>query len=279
MPVILRVGNKYSKTDENKTGKHSYAEATTSDEVVIIKPKMKQESKKTVEALQKNIKPAVLEVGITAVKNIKEGGVVIKCKNKEEQEKIKKAAEKKLTKNYEIKAPELKNPCIKIIDIQDKLEADELINCILKQNVYLQDMKNIFLKLRIIKKMRRNYMAIVECDPLAYKKIISEGHLCINWSRCRVFEYIGVFRCFKCAGFDHHAENCNSEPRCLHCASKDHQTEACENDTVKCVNCIDSNMKFNIGLDVNHKVYDKSCPVYLKKVQIQRQKIKCINEE
>lgn len=52
------------------------------------------------------------------MKDIKDGGVVIKCKNKDEQEKLKKAAEKKL-KNYQISAPELKNPCIKIIGIEE----------------------------------------------------------------------------------------------------------------------------------------------------------------
>lgn len=272
------LNNNRSNLEEEQFGQSkTYANVTrnkTSSEVVIIKPKTKQESKKTKEAIQRNLRPAALEVGITELKSIKEGGVVIKCKNKEEQEKIKKAAEKKLTKHYQIKAPELKNPCIKITDIEDKLTADELINCIKKQNIFLQETENNNLVIRAIKKMRTNYMAIIECDPISFKKILAEGCLCINWSRCRVFEYVSIFRCFKCAGFDHHADKCSSDPKCLNCGESNHATDKCEKEYSKCVNCIESNTRLNLSLDTSHNVYDKNCPVYLKKVQIQKQKIK-----
>ena len=122
------INNRFNCSTENiiENNKKSYANVTAG-EAVIIKPKNKQECKKTKEAIQKNLKPTTLEVGITQLKDIKEGGVVIKCKSKEEQEKIKKAAEKKLTKNYQITAPELKNPCIKIVDIEENYEKDDLL--------------------------------------------------------------------------------------------------------------------------------------------------------
>lgn len=249
----------------------SFAEVAA-EEVVIIKPRNNQECKKTIEAIQKNLKPASLEVGITELKNIKEGGVVIKCKSKEEQEIIKKAAEKKLNKNYEIKAPNLKNPCIKVVDIDDNLSGDELLKLIKKQNTsVLHD--NSELRVKVIKKMKTKFMAIIESDPNTFKKIMDQNYLFIDWSKCRVFEYVSVYRCFKCGGFDHHIESCKSQTKCLKCTSLDHITENCESNTPKCYNCIEIKQKLKIEIDVNHSIFDITCPVYLRKVENQKKKI------
>lgn len=270
--------NKHSglKTDNKSNENKSYANVTA-NEVVIIKPKNKQESKKTKEVIQKNLKPAALEVGITQLKDIKEGGVVIKCKSKEEQEKIKKAAEKKLPKTYQINAPELKNPCIKVVDIEDNLSVEDVINNIKKQNTcILHDHTDI--KVKVMKKMKTKYMAIIECDPLTYTKILEEKYLYIDWARCRVFDYVNVFRCFKCAGFNHSMENCECEIRCLKCASN-HDTENCTSDFVKCANCIEAKDKLKVDIDFNHSIYDITCPVYLKRIEGQRKKIRYLSNE
>lgn len=268
--------NSSVKTNEKFVSNSTSFAKIAAGEVVIVKPKNKQESKKTKEAIQKNLKPAALEVGITQIKDIKEGGVVIKCKNKEEQDKLKKAAEKKLTKNYQITAPELKNPCIKIVDIEEDYQNEDLLNYIKRQNLNVQH-DSLHMEVKVFKKMKKNYMAIVECDPVTQKMILDEKFVYINWSRCRVFEYISVFRCFRCGGFNHHAENCETEEKCLKCSGSNHNSENCENE-MKCPNCLEVNNKFKLDLNVHHYVFDNSCPVYLKKVELARQKIKQLSE-
>lgn len=283
---LEEIRNKINTVSENipkyetKAEVKTYAKAltATANEVVIIKPKNKQESKKTKDAVLKNINPSALEVGITQLKDIKEGGVIIKCKNKEEQEKIKKAAEKKLNKQYQIRTPELKNPCIKILDIEENIGEEELINCIKRQNTFLNQ-EEIYLKVRVIKQMRKKFMAILECDPLTFKNIINEKYLFINWDTCRVFEYVGIFRCFKCGGYNHNAENCNRKSRCLKCAEEGHETGDCESDSVKCLNCLEAKSNLKLDIDIHHSVYDSNCPVYLRKINIQQQKIKKVSSE
>ena len=105
------------------------------------------------------------------------------------------------------------------------------------------------MEVRVFKKKRTKYMAIVVCDPLTFKKTLDEKNLYINWSRCRVFEYISVFRCFKCGGFNHHAEKCDREAKCLKCCGNDHKREDCESDIMKCTNCVEVNSKFNLNLN------------------------------
>ena len=188
-----------------------------------------QESKKTLEAVQKYVDPTALEVGINEIRTVREGGVVIKCKNKEEINKIKIVAEKKLGKSYKVNTPDLKNPNIKILDINRELTADELIEAIKNQNAFL-NYESVLLNVKVIKKMKTKWMAIAECDAVSFNKIIKEnGLLFLDWSRCRVFEYISVFRCYKCGGFDHKADQCtNNSSRCLRWAKavREHKNES-----------------------------------------------------
>lgn len=198
------------------TDKKSYAKAAK--EVVIIKPKSsKQDGKKTLEMVQSHVSPTALEVGISDVKTLKDGGVIIKCNTKEDLTKVKQAAEKKLGKTYNISTPDLINPNVKILDIEREMNAEELLNVIKKQNAYLNK-DSLFMNIKVIKKMKSKWMAIVECDADSFNCIMNENGLYIDWTRCRVYEYINVHRCFKCGGFGHKSDQCSNGSRCRHCA-------------------------------------------------------------
>ncbi|KAK9692779.1 hypothetical protein QE152_g34922 [Popillia japonica] len=108
---------------------------------------IKCKNKEDVEKIKK-----ALEVGITGMKSVKDGGVIIKCKNKEDVEKIKKAAEKKMKKKYDIKIPEQKNPCIKVTDIEEDMSEEELKTSIINQNSCMQH-DNLDVRVLVIKKM------------------------------------------------------------------------------------------------------------------------------
>lgn len=258
---------------ENKINDTSYAKVVTG-EALVIRPVNKQEVKKTQDTVKKNLKPSDLEVGITQFKGLKDGGVLIKCKTKEEIEKVKKTAEKKLGKKYVISIPEQKNPCIKVLDFEDNLQPEKLVEYIVNQNTELK-LKAEGLKIIAVKRMKTRYMAIIECDPEFYNSLMDKGSLNIGWtSNCRVFDYTRVFRCFKCGGFNHKADECNSE-LCGKCGESGHEKDNCDNPVRKrCVNCIYANEKLKQNVDVNHSVFDYNCPVYKQKVLVEKQKIR-----
>lgn len=270
-------GNSLNKRNVNgmEVNKKSYAEIA--GEVVVIKPKTKQESKTTKEVIRKTLNPTKLEVGITQIKDTKEGGVLIKCNSKEEIEKIKIAAEKKLKRNYEIKTPEQRNPRIKIVDIEENIDKEILEESINKQNSYLNH-EDAMLDIKVVKKMKSKYMAIAECDPMSLQLILKHGKLSIGWSICRVFEYIPVFRCYKCGDYDHKASECKREEKCLKCISVNHKTEDCVSEQYKCFNCISANEKLKLNLTVDHSIFDVNCPVFLRKVDSQKKKIKVLSD-
>lgn len=271
---IKPIGKEVYNISERKT----YAKVAS--EVVIVKPKNKdQECKKTLEAVQKCVNPSILEVGINEVRNAKEGGVVIKCNSKTEVNKVKTIIEKKLGKTYNIDAPELKNPTVKIVDIEKEMTEDELLTYLKKQNFFLNH-DSLSLTVKVFKKMKTKFMAILECDPESYQRIMKERFLYLDWARCRVFEYVSVLRCFGCGGFGHKKEQCSSVSRCLKCAVSDHTSDQCNSDIVKCINCIEANGTVKTNFNVYHSIYSVNCPVLQKKIEIQRQKIRySVNDE
>lgn len=246
-------------------------------EAIVIKPKSKQDqdSSKTKEIITRKLNPCTMEVGITQIKDVKDGGILIKCKTKEEIEKLKEEAEKNLGRNFQVSTPEKKNPCIKVVDFQDNMSNEELEECIVKQNDFLRE-KELTIKVVIIKKMLTRYMAIIECDPATHEKILQEGCLSIGWEpACRVFDYVHVFRCFQCGGFGHGAKECKNAKVCSKCCSLDHDREECTSDFHVCRNCKDVNNKFKLNLDTDHSMYDiNKCSIYKKQFNTQKQKIK-----
>lgn len=241
-------------------------------DVVIIKPKSKQNNLATKEDICKSVNPASLEVGMVEIKNIKDGGVVIRCQNKEDSGKIKDAAEKKLKKKYSIKVPQLINPCIKIIGIEEEIEENDLKSCILKQNSFIQHEKS-YISVKVLKKMKTKYMCIIEVDPLTYNRIMKEGRLSIGWNICKVFEYVNVHRCFRCAGFDHIAKDCSREIGCLKCGVVGHSADDCKNEKWCCQNCVNANKTLELNLVTEHSPYSDTCPCLLRKIDVQRRKI------
>lgn len=154
------------------------------------------------------------------------------------------------------------------------MEENELLNCIKKQNAYLCH-ENMDVKVVTVRKMIKRYMAILECDPTTHAKILEEGSLCIGWTpSCRVFDYVRVFRCFKCGGFNHKAEECKTEV-CGKCGLSGHNKENCKNNILNCANCIEANKKLSLDLDVNHSSFDMNkCTVLQKKINIEKHKIR-----
>ncbi|KAI4469434.1 zinc finger cchc-type superfamily [Holotrichia oblita] len=227
---------------------------------LLCRPKNVQDSEKAKTDLKnKLLSPVNLEIGIKGIKTVKDGGILIKCTNKTEVDKLKTEAQNKLHKNYVIKTYPKKNPRVKIVGFEDEYTEESLLRCINKQNSQL-NLSLAQITVKLIKKMKTTFMAILECDPSTFQRFMKQEKVNIGWSICRVFEHIRVLRCFRCGGFNHIAANCKSTVTCISCASTDHTTEDCKCSTRKCANCLDVKGVIDLDLDVNHSIYDLNCP-------------------
>ncbi|KAJ8962176.1 hypothetical protein NQ318_018135 [Aromia moschata] len=68
--------------------------------------------------------------------------------------------------------------------------------------------------------MINRYMAILECDPATHTRILEKGSLCISWTpNCSVYDYVRIYRCFKCAKYNHKAADCENN-LCVKCGDE-----------------------------------------------------------
>lgn len=114
-----------------------------------------------------------MKVGIENVRKIKHGGIAITCKTKEEIQKINTEVVKKMGKEYEAKIPEWKKPKIRIYDVEDEMEDDELLSAIKNQNpeIIKEDSE---VEVKINKKTRNSNIIVLESDPTTFRRIMEE---------------------------------------------------------------------------------------------------------
>lgn len=98
---------------------------------------------------------------------------------------------------------------------------------------------------------------IISCHPDCRRVLIDSGLCYLGWNACRVRDYLGATRCFKCHACDHVSKNCTQEKiTCQHCATLGHDYEDCPKKTLsaECATC--SRLKKHL----DHSTGDRNCP-------------------
>lgn len=244
--------------------------------VLIIKPTLetKQKSSETQLDIRQKIDPSNLAVGIKTLRNIRDGGVAITCENTVSREVMKATITEQLGNKYKVEESTLKNPKVKIRDVENSilnLDNNTLIDKILKQNFIAQYDKMHFDVITKYEKNQYNGNIIVQVDSKMFDILIKKSKLSIGWKRCHVNEYFGCVRCFKCNRNSHKITNCTYETTCGKCAGN-HRSQDCQANVYKCINCLTRCEKLNLKLDCNHKVSDINCPSYQMIIQTEKNK-------
>lgn len=241
---------------------------------VFIKPNKKQDTRKTKEEIMKYVDPKDLKVGIQKVFNLRDGGVKIQYKNKEDLENFKRAATEKMGNSYELKTLNKKAPKIKIIGLEQNYSKEALTECIRSQNNTIQE--NSKIEIIVVKKMKTKYMAIIELDPNSFKSVMESGVLIIDLTVCTVFEHIDLLRCFKCTGYHHTNKFCrNSSSLCIRCGLDGHLANNCFTDEKDfcCPNCSEVNKNYQQNFSINHGPFNRECGIFKKKAEIEKRRI------
>ena len=227
--------------------------------MLLIKPKTELNAEESKKIIFNSVNPSNLKVGIESYRETKKGGMIMKCKTKDELETLKKAAMDKLGHDFLVEIPKKKLPRLRIVGYKGKQNIDELEIDIRKQNRWIQ--ANDEFKVTYIKKYtrKRSSTIFLECVPEMYFKAMNMSRICIGWERYQVYEDLNVLRCFKCQGFNHKSDNCRQNETCANCADQ-HSTDTCTNSVKKCINCSIANDKFNTLYNVNHASTDVNCP-------------------
>ena len=84
--------------------------------------------------LKANINPTEIKVGITGLKALRDGRVIIECEKKEDLEQMKKSIDDKLGQELESSIPKLKNPYVVIYKIPDDITMENAETVFKAQN-------------------------------------------------------------------------------------------------------------------------------------------------
>lgn len=249
--------------------------SNNSDNFIFIKPTCKQDNTRTKKDVVKYINTKDLKLGVQKVFDLKNGGIKIQCKTKEDIEKLKKEALEKMGNGYETNTQSKKNPKIKVVGLEENYSKEELENSIKSQNSIFTE--NSKIEVVVIKKMKTRFMAIMEVDPETFQAVMKSGLLLVNLSVCSVFEHVDLLRCFKCTGYHHTNKICtNKSTFCLKCGLADHLSQNCitEPRDFCCPNCYEANEKYKLGFPINHSPFNRECEIFKRKTETERRKIR-----
>lgn len=249
----------------------SYAEELKSSGApVIVKPKQKQNEQKTREDL-KQINPA--DFKIKEVTGSHNGALSIRCENKSEGKKMEKTLKEQMGNKYDVQLLALRKPKVCVSDIDHNYDGETIVSKLKEQNDFIKDCEMNCVRV-IENKKKKSYNAIIEIDTVGFNRMIEAQKVSLGWNRCRVFEDINVRRCYKCLGFNHKSTNCNSNQVCAKCLGNHKREDECVRmDNEQCINCIRTNNRLSLKMDVCHNTFSRECPVFMRKLEMEKKRV------
>lgn len=238
---------------------------TTVKPSVVIKPKKTtQTSTQTLDDISKNVNKS--ELNVCGTRNSRNGSVVLRCENANETIKVQQLVKNKLGDNYDVILPKVKNPRVKISNVDPELKKELIISELKKHNTNIKDFELNLITV-IPHKHRSNISndVVLEVKGEIFNKLMKIKVLSLPWRECQIHEHLYVKRCYKCCGFFHKSDECKQEQKCSRCAGS-HKFSECKNKKMCCVNCRKANEKLNTNFETNHHAWNKDCPVYTRRL-------------
>lgn len=160
-------------------------------------------------------------------------------------------------------------PKIIIYDVPRTLGGAELMERIQQQNLDDKQAEEFRSNVKLLFKTGRRDNEVVnivlEVSAGARETLVSKGRVYVGWSACRVDDYLGLSRCYKCRGVGHISKYCRvKEDVCGHCSLSGHRMSACprSGDPPECGLCK------GMGKRSDHRINDSECPGWLRSVEL-----------
>jgi hypothetical protein len=201
-----------------------------------------------------------MQVGICALKSLRDGRVIMETKIKEDIELICTNINDKCNQLLEVSIQKHRNPRI-VIYIPEEVNVENAEEIMKTQNPELMINAEEVVPKFTYRGKRNVKNMVIEVGPQTRQKILSTK-LKIDWHISNTRDCIVVSRCYKCSRFNHKSSECRGEETCpLYMGG--HNIKACTAPTrdYKCVNCVNFN-KYSESAKVreNHSSMEKNGP-------------------
>lgn len=105
---------------------------------------------------------------------------------------------------------------------------------------------------------------VLTVSPTIRNLLLERGRLYVDWDRCRVTDFVGVSRCYRCHQYGHTARRgCKVNEGviiCTYCGGRGHKRAECpaklKGEAPCCPSCN------AVGKKADHDTLDRSCPAY-----------------
>lgn len=269
----LRVEMKETTKNYNFKNHPSYAETLKNEKPIekksfsqglIIKPKNLQSSDDTLSAVKNCINPGKLKIPISNIKNIKNGGIIIKTSNNSFNKKLEEETKKVIGDTYKIYVPRTQKPTLIIKGLVIEYDEQTLKEELLNLNAFMDN--SIEFKIVHRKQFKNKWTLIIETNGSTFNKMVNR-YVNIGWDSHYVKEYLNLRRCYKCQLYNHKIGECIKDLFCAKC-SGNHATTNCTSNLLKCVNCVR-----NYRSITNHSASDHTCPIYIQGISNLKERI------
>ncbi len=234
----------------------------SSESSVVIKPRnIAQTVKQTKSDVLQSLKPLASEIEINKVKPLSHGGLMIKCMNKNQSEKLVNVAGSKLADTYDIKKTTPILPRVRIVGIPEGLNIAEVENYVRVQNPSIFNSESLCQVNKICPTSKDKNIFQVECtvDLKSYTKLLDTGHILVGLNGCGVYDALSLLRCYKCNGFNHGSKRCNKQVICPRC-SDSHELKNCplskDSKDLRCSNCLHLRDSQKLDIEVSHAAWE-----------------------
>ncbi|XP_011174142.1 uncharacterized protein LOC105206332 [Solenopsis invicta] len=195
-------------------------------------------SRETRSVLEKSLKPSEYDLKICRISSVKKNGIRIEAHSvdlaKLRQSQVLDKVGLRLEQETKI------NPRLIVHGVPCGMKSEDL-----KKEIISLNLKNVtFPDIRVIyvfppRENRKFTSCVIEVLPAIRAQLLKEELIFVNYSVCKIADYVKVLQCYRCLAFGHFAKTCKFSPRCGYCA-EGHETRDCvtrERDPV-CGNCM-----------------------------------------
>lgn len=234
---------------------------------IIVKPKQHNSSNQTKKDVNKNINPAELKVGIANIKTTATGNMIITCQSKNESEILKLALDRKIKNEYCIDLVKLRQPRIKIVNVNGNYNNEEF-----EKSLKIQNHIDDEVEVKYVRKNKNGTKTFFcECTPKAFHQLMNYKKVCIGWEMYMVYEDLNIPKCYKCQEYYHKKSICKNKIVCPIC-SEEHEEKDCSKKEKFCRNCSESNKKYKTNHATDHENYSMDCPTLKHHIERLRNK-------
>jgi hypothetical protein len=214
--------------------------------------------------VKSKVNPTEIKVGITSLKLLRDGRVMVEASSKKDIETLGEKIEEKCGTELEVKIQRRRNPRLVLLNIPDDITIENAEETLTAQNSELDIKKGDIRAKFCYTTKRKTRNLVIEVDSQT-RKTIMQPKIKLGWSICRVDDYIVARRCFRCSGYNHNFGDCKGQETCPLCTGS-HKLKDCTatKSEHKCTNCITYNKHHqNNQIDIAHSSLDRNCPSLL----------------